>query len=374
MKVALVHDWLRVNAGSEKVVHEMLYILRNENPSLYTLFNKLNKKDSSLVLQGIKPHVSLLQYFPFIKLYYRYLLPVLPWFMQLIRPRHYDYYISSSHAVGKGFHVEKNKLHVCYCHTPMRYAWYLHNDYLKESSAIRKLLLRFVIPFIRNWDIKTSSRVDYFIANSKHIQEQIKSIYNRDATVIYPPVKVAKFALNSNPRQNYYLALGRFVSYKKMAIVIEAFRRMNDKKLVLIGDGYDDKEIRKLLAKSPNIIWLGYQDDDRLIEYMQYAKACIFAAKEDFGIMCVETQATGTPVLALREGGYVETVQEGLSGYFFDQQNAEEIISVVQHFEENPLNNHEAIRASVLPFSDERFRSELKLFLDKAQLDYASKR
>lgn len=373
MRIAVIHDWLRVNAGSEKVVHEIVSVFKKDEVALYTLFNKLNAADAQEVLQGIRPHVSVLQYFPFIKTYYRYLLPVLPWFMKLIRPRGYDMYISSSHAIGKGFHTEQDKLHVCYCHTPMRYAWYLHQDYLEESGSIRRKLLHFVIPFIRKWDIETSAKVHYFIANSKHIQEQIKSIYHRDSTLIYPPVKIDTFTLNPHPRHNYYLALGRFVSYKKMAVVIEAFRRMPDKKLVLIGDGYDDKEIKKILAVSPNVLWLGYLPNDRLLEYMQWAKACVFAAKEDFGIMCAEVQATGTPVLALRNGGYLETVVEGVSGYFFEEQDAESIAQAVTYFEEHPLCDHIAIRNSVLKFSDQRFRTELTTFLHEAQQKYAAK-
>ncbi|GBL34575.1 N-acetyl-alpha-D-glucosaminyl L-malate synthase [Filimonas sp.] len=212
---------------------------------------------------------------------------------------------------------------------------------------------------------KDVSKGIFFIANSKHIQEKIKEIYHRDSVVIYPPVQIDKFGLNTSPRKDFYLAVGRFVSYKKIDVVIKAFQKMKDKKLVLIGNGLDSKEIKELIKDSPNIIWLGYQHDDELILYMQNAKACIFAAKEDFGIMCVEAQATGTPVLALNYGGYQETVIDKQTGYFFNEQTEESIVEAVQKFEQYPLTSFEAIRENAVRFSVARFHEELKRFTEE---------
>jgi glycosyltransferase involved in cell wall biosynthesis len=250
----------------------------------------------------------------------------------------------------------------------MRYAWYLNEDYLKDFSGIKLKLIKLILPYIRKWDLKSAENVNFFVANSKHIQHQIKEIYKRESIVIYPPVKTHKFVLNINPRQNFYLAVGRFVPYKKMDLIIKAFKKMPGKKLVLIGDGYDSKKIKPLIENETNIVWLGYQHDDELILYMQNAKACIFAAKEDFGIMCVEVQSTGTPVLALNYGGYKETVVDGVTGYFFEEQSTESIIKAVQKFEQSPLTNHEDISRHAQNFEAEKFATNFhKFVLDKYQ-------
>ncbi len=363
MKISLVHDWLRVNAGSEKVVKEILDLYRHEDIILYTLFNKLTEDERRQILQKIPCKTSWLQYFPFVGRIYKILLPLMPVVIAHLRIRSSDLYLSSSHAIAKGFSLPAKKLHICYCHTPMRYAWYLHEDYLQEFSGIKLWLIRQVLPFIRRWDLRSAAQVSEFIANSKHIQHQIKSIYHRESVVIYPPVNTKQFALNNAPRKDFYLAVGRCVPYKKMDIIIKAFKQMPDKKLVLIGDGYDRKKIKELLKCCDNIVWLGYQHDDELILYMQNAKACIFAAKEDFGIMCVEAQATGTPVLALDYGGYKETVIEGKTGYFFQDQSPDAIMQAVVKFENYPLQNHVAISEHASFFSTEKFRQTFREFV-----------
>jgi glycosyltransferase involved in cell wall biosynthesis len=239
----------------------------------------------------------------------------------------------------------------------------MYEDYMSDIKGFKLLLIKLIIPYIKSWDFNSSKNVHYFIANSKHIQTQIKEIYRRDSIVIYPPVQVDKFKLNSNPRKDFYLAVGRFVAYKKMDIIIQAFKLMPNKKLVLIGDGYDTKKIKNIIEGAENIVWLGYQHDDELILYMQNAKACIFAAKEDFGIMCVEAQATGTPILALNYGGYKETVIDRETGYFFETQQVEAIQQVVERFERSPLTNHTAISKHASKFSVERFKIEMQSFV-----------
>lgn len=363
MKIALIHDWLRVNAGSEKVVKEIISTFIEEELELYTLFNTLLIQDQKSILQHVKTHISWLQYIPNISNLYTNLLPIMPFVIHHMNIHDADIYISSSHAVAKGFSKPKGKLHICYCHTPMRYAWYMNEDYLKDIKGIKLYLIQAILPLIRKWDLKSAQQVDYFIANSKHIQHQIKNIYNRESIVIYPPVDTQKFKLNKNPRNDFYLAVGRFVPYKKIDIIIQAFKKIPDKKLVLIGDGYGSEQVKSLLQHTENIVWLGYQHDDELLLYMQNAKACLFAAKEDFGIMCVEVQATGTPVLALNYGGYKETVLEGKTGYFFETQHVDSIINVVNKFEQQPLQDFENISIHAQQFSKERFRKEYKNFI-----------
>ncbi|MBK8144313.1 MAG: glycosyltransferase [Bacteroidetes bacterium] len=363
MKIALIHDWLRVNAGSEKVVSEILSIFRNEDVHLYTLFNKLTPEEKKDILHNLPCHTSWLQHVPFIGRIYKTLLPLMPFVVKHLRIQKADIYISSSHAIAKGFTHPKNKLHICYCHTPMRYAWYLNEDYLQDFSGIKLRLIQMILPYIRKWDLQSATQVDYFIANSKHIQHQIKEIYKRDSVVIYPPVNTHKFSVSINPRQDFYLAVGRFVPYKKMDIIIKAFKNLPHKKLILIGDGYDSKKIKNLIQDTDNIVWLGYQHDNELILYMQNAKACIFAAKEDFGIMCVEAQSTGTPVLALQYGGYKETVVEGRTGYFFEEQTVASITEAVLKFEKAPLSNHEEISKHAATFAADNFRMAFQKYV-----------
>jgi glycosyltransferase involved in cell wall biosynthesis len=365
MKISLIHDWLRVNAGSEKVVREILSLYADKDIELYTLFNKLPLSDRREILQNKSCHTSILQRLPGIESYYKSLLPILPFFMSRFKIRESDVYITSSHAIAKGARIPKGKLHICYCHTPMRYAWYLHQDYMQQLSGAKKWLAQKIMPFIKAWDLKTSAGVTHFIANSKHIQQQILSIYGRQSTVIYPPVQTDKFTLNASPRKDFYLAVGRFVPYKKMDTIIQAFMAMPDKKLVLIGESQEGRKISKWIGASKNIVWLGYQHDDELLLYMQNAKACLFAAKEDFGIMCVEVQSTGTPVLALRYGGYCETVREGLSGYFFNEQSAEAIQEAVTQFESSPLQNHTEIHTWAQQFSVDVFNKKFSQFIEK---------
>jgi glycosyltransferase involved in cell wall biosynthesis len=370
MKLAIVHDWLRVNAGSEKVVSEILEAYHDDDKTLYTLFNHLLRAEDFRNLGPQKVKVSLLHYMPGIARNYRYFLPVMPMFIKSFYLKGYDLIISSSHAVAKGFRRDPSIPHICYCHTPMRYAWDLYEDYANDSHSFKAFLYRLVVKHIRDWDFRSASNVDFFLANSENVRQRIRNNYQREAEVLYPPVSVDVFHLSEEKREDFYLCVGRFVPYKKIDLIIQAFKHMPDQKLVLIGDGYGAKKISKMLTDAKNITWLGYKDDDVLVEYMQKAKACIFAAKEDFGIMCVETQACGTPVIALNEGGYKETVVEGLSGYFFEDQSEASIISAIERFEAKPLTDHRAIRKNAERFSAEKFREGLKQHVAKWMAEF----
>ena len=372
MKLAFVHDWFRANGGAEKVAGEILDMYRAEDITIYTLFDRFTKADRDEILKDYPIRASVLQKIPKIDKIYRFLLPVMPNIMARFNLRGYDLILSTSHAVAKGFRSD-GALHICYCHTPMRYVWDMYDDYAASHKMGGSLLYRSFINYIRRWDLKSANNVHYFVANSIHVQKRIKAHYKRDSVVIYPPVRVDKFGISAEPRKDYYLCLGRFVPYKKTDLVIRAFKQMPDKKLVLIGAGYGTKEFKELLKDSPNIEWLGYRKDEEMIRYMQQARACIFAAKEDFGIMCVEAQACGTPVLAMDYGGYRETVVDGKTGYFFTEQSEPSIIGAVTKHEELPLTNHAEIRQHALQFSDTRFRQELGDFVKRCQLTFRKK-
>ncbi len=374
MKVALVHDWLRVNAGSEKVVSDIIEEYKEENITVYTLFEHLSDKDRKLILNSARVKTSLLQYLPKVYTYYRYLLPVMPAMIKTFRLKNFDLILSSSHAVAKGFRRDKDIPHICYCHTPMRYAWDLYDDYANESRSVKKLFYRLLVPLIRSWDYRTARNVDFFIANSENVRKRIQANYGRSARVIYPPVRINEFQLSEKKRKDFYLCVGRFVGYKKIDLVIKAFKQMPDKKLLLIGDGYDAPKITKLLQHVPNITWLGYKNDKEMIRLMQEAKACIFAAKEDFGIMCVEAQACGTPVIALDHGGYQETVIDGETGYLFPEQTVASIETAVKKFEQAPLTDHKAIRKNSERFGDYLFRQQLNEYVRECLAYFAKEK
>lgn len=365
MKIAFVHDWFKANGGAEKVAGEILAIYSKEEVTIYTLFNKFKPGDKEEILKEYPVKTSFLQYFPFISKVYRYLLPIMPWLMKRFNLKNYDLVISTSHAVAKGIGSDPSILNICYCHTPMRYVWDMYDDYVAHHAIARSFFYKWFINYIRRWDYRTAQNVHFFIANSEHVKQRIKNSYNRDARVIYPPVRVDKFTLFEGKRKDYYLCLGRFVPYKKIDMIVRAFEQMPDKKLVLIGEGYGSRKFTRILEQCKNITWLGYRNDKEMITYMQEARACIFAAKEDFGIMCVEVQACGTPVLALDYGGYRETVIDGVSGYLFPQQNEASVIEAVNKLEQNPLNNNIAIRQNALRFSDVRFREEFGEYVDQ---------
>jgi glycosyltransferase involved in cell wall biosynthesis len=363
MRIALVHDWFKANGGAEKVAGSIISLYKSEQLSVYALFNKFSRGAKLEILQGFNVSTSLLQKMPFIAKTYRYMLPIMPCLIHSFRLKNFDIIITTSHAVAKSVGADPSILNICYCHSPMRYAWDMYDDYISQHKIGKLHLYRWLIQAIRNWDFNTASRVHYFIANSEHIRQRIKKSYNRDATVIYPPVRVDRFELYDGERESYYLCIGRLVPYKKIDLIVAAFAQMPNQKLVLIGEGYGSKQFQRTLDNAPNITWLGYQQDEQMIHCIQRAKACIFAAKEDFGIACVEVQACGTPVVALNYGGYKETVIDNQTGYLFDNQTEKSIIEAIEKMEATPLTNRQAIRQNALKFSEQRFHNELSNFV-----------
>lgn len=370
MNIAFVQDWFNQNGGAEKVAGAILDIYQADDVTIFGLFDRFSPQARHEILHDKPVRTSLLQFMPFLRKTYRYYLPLMPWLMSRFRLRGYDLILSTSHAVAKGFHGDPNILNICYCHTPLRPIWDMYDDYAREHSMGSSLLYRKFVAWLRRWDVASAQRVHFFIANSKHIQKRIADSYHRESTVIYPPVRTGMFSLNEIPRKDYYLCVGRAVPYKKMDLVIAAFQQMPGRQLLLIGEGWGARQFASLLEGAANIKWLGYQADADMIGYIQEARACIFAAKEDFGIMCVEAQACGTPVLTLRYGGYLETVHEGTSGYFFNEQTTQSIQQAVEQFEAKPLTNHLAIRQNALRFSADRFRREFSEFVDQKMKEF----
>jgi glycosyltransferase involved in cell wall biosynthesis len=358
LKIAIVHDWLVTNAGAEKVLKNILEIYSDAD--IFSLVDFLDNRDREEVLNGKFAKTTFIQKLPFAKTHFRNYLPLFPKAIESFELSDYDLIISSSWAVAKGVKKSANQIHICYSHTPIRYAWDLYSEYTSNLKQPKKILVQQTLKYIRRWDIESLDRVDYFIANSNFVSQRIKRIYNRKSTVIYPPVDIDKFTLQAD-KENFYLTASRLVPYKKTKLIVEAFNDMPNRRLVVIGSGEEYEEIKKI-AKS-NIQLLGYQSDDVLTDMMQRAKAFIYTAIEDFGIVPIEAMACGTPVIALNRGGTAETVIDGVNGVHFKKQTKVDIIDGVERFEALPFDA-EKISQNAKSFATYRFKKEIKEFID----------
>ncbi len=366
IKIAYTHDWLVRYAGAEVVLSVLEEI---HKAPVYTLFYRdacIDKIgiDSSMVFP------TFLQNIPFIEYIYRNFLPLYPLAIKSWQLEKYDVIVSSSHAVAKGFKKSENQIHVSYCHTPMRYIWDMYDNYSESLPAYKRPFFKSVRRILCKWDLESSKNVDFFLANSKFVAERIKKIYKRNATVIYPPVDLKKFNL-SKIKDDFYIFVGRIVNvYKKVDVVVKAFNLLG-KKLVVVGDGFDLRELRKK-ARS-NIYFTGWLPSSDVANLMARAKALIIPSKDDFGIVSVEAQACGTPVIAFREGGVKETVIDGVTGIFFDKQTPESLINAVQRFEVERDFDPYTIRKNAFNFSKEKFIVRFISFMQKIGVDLNSK-
>lgn len=364
MKVAIIQEWLVTVGGSDKVVKAILDVFPDAD--IYTLVAKKDVCDE-LGIPWEKVHTSFIQKMPLGTKKHRAYLPLFPFAIEQFDLRGYDVVISSSHCVAKGVLTKADQLHICYCHSPIRYCWDMYNEYLEESNldkGFKSWLVRLMLHPIRQFDAIAGNRVDYYISNSDYVGQRIRKTYRRKATTIHPNIDISNFEL-CNDKKEYYLASSRLVAYKKIDTIIEAFNQMPDKKLVVIGGGPNLEAYRKL-AKD-NVIVMGYQPFDVLKDKMQHAKAFVFAADEDFGMIPIEAQSCGTPVIAYGHGGSLETVNGGKTGLFFNEQTPEAIVEAVNRFEamgSQPFAPADC-RQWAEGFSEERFKREIKEFVEE---------
>lgn len=361
MKQALVHDWYYVSGGAEKVIHSFNNIW--DDLDHFALVDFLNDNDRDFILKGKSATTSFIQKLPTARTNHRKFLQLFPLAVEQFDLREYDFILSSSASVAKGVLLNQNQLHISYCHSPMRYAWDLYHQYLEDSKlnkGIKGAYAKWVLHKMRNWDFINTQRVDHLIANSNYISKRIKKVYGRDSTVIYPPVDVDQFKLNKN-KEDFYFTASRMVPYKKIQLIVEAFNKCPNKKLIVAGDGPDLKKI-KSIAKS-NISFLGFISNDSLKKHIQSAKAFVFAAEEDFGIIPVEAQACGTPVIAYGKGGTEETVIHKETGVLFKEQSIKSILDAISYFETLSFSN-EKIREHAEKFSKDRFEKEMYDFVN----------
>ncbi|HAA46063.1 MAG: glycosyl transferase group 1 protein [Halomonas sp. 54_146] len=370
-RVVIVHDWLVVNGGAEKVLAALLKAFPQAD--VMTLVNFLPASEAA----WLAPHrivTSCLQRMPFARRYYRHYLPMMSYAIEQFDLRGYDLVISSSHAVAKGVITHPGQQHICYCHTPMRYAWDMKEHYLENARFRLPLMETFVrktLKRLRQWDYFGASQVDHFIANSYNVAQRISKYYRREASVLYPPVDIEQFVLNTEPRDDYYLAASRLVPYKRLDLIIEAFKATPHRRLKIVGDGPEYARLAALAEGHTHIELLGYQPNEQLITLMSQARGFIFAADEDFGILPLEAQACGTPVIAYGKGGALETVKDihhgdTATGVLFEQQSPASLLNAIEQFEEHHFQP-QACRQQAEQFSYALFWQRLQILLGEVK-------
>ncbi|PUE36085.1 glycosyl transferase [Limnohabitans sp. Jir72] len=379
MRVAVVHDWLVVYGGAERVLEHILDIYPQAD--LFTLIDFVPAEQRHF-LRGKIPKTSFLQRLPGAHRHYRKMLPLMPLAIEQLDLTDYDLIISSHYSVAKGVLSGPNQVHVCYCHSPMRYAWDHYQPYLREMNLQRgpaSWFARWQLHWIRGWDQRSSVAVDQFVANSQFVARRIAKFYGRDSSVIAPPVDTQLFSLVSK-KEDFYVCAGRFVPFKRIDLVAEAFAAMPGKKLVLIGDG---PEMEKIKSKAgPDCVFTGFLPPDQVYGYLSRARAFIFPSEEDFGIVPVEAQACGTPVIAFGRGGALETVvgwssslgdNKVATGTFFEDQTVHSLIQAVKQFESIEADLSAAtISRHAQSFSIDSFKRKFQCAVNEALARHAA--
>ncbi len=367
MKKALVHDWYTQYSGGERCIESFTNIW--DDFDHFTLVDTLTNEQREKVLKGKKTNTSFIEKLPFGKKKYRSYLPLFPLAIEQFDLNEYDLIISSSSAISKGVLTRPDQLHICYVYSPIRYAWDLYFQYLKESGlnkGIKGFIAKYFLHKLRIWDVSTANRPNHYIAISHYIAARIKKIYNKESIVIYPPVDTKSFTI-SEKKEDYYVTCSRMVPYKKINLIVEAFSKTN-KKLIVIGDGPDFRKIKKLATS--NVDLMGHVGKIEMIEILRKARAFVFAAEEDFGIAPIEAQACGVPVIAYAKGGVLETIngcfvtdniEDRHTGVFFKEQTIDSLLDAIQFFETHEHSfDKPTIRKHAEFFSKERFEKEFK--------------
>jgi glycosyltransferase involved in cell wall biosynthesis len=362
-RTALVHHWFVGLAGAERVCEALCDVIKA--PDLFALV--ANPPTMPLNLLKLCLVTSFVQGLPRSTRWYRYYAPLFPLAVESFNLNAYDLVISSDANTVKGVITRPETCHICYCHSPMRYAWNLTHEYLGDTRSVRHWVKALGLHYLRLWDHSASSRVDYFVANSMTVRNRIRKYYRRDAPVIYPPCDLGLFATESKI-DDYYLFVGRLVSYKRADVAVKAFSQTG-RRLIVVGEGPEKDRLKSMAAR--NVELLGRISDDQLVQLYASCKALVFPGEEDFGLVPVEAQACGRPVIAFRRGGALESVVEGETGLFFNEQTPEELNTVVADFERQMDRfRPEAARRNAERFSKERFQREMTVFIQKSLNDH----
>jgi glycosyltransferase involved in cell wall biosynthesis len=377
VKVAIVHEWLETFAGSERVVEQLLACWPEAD--LFVVCDFMPDSERGF-LGGRRPRTTFIQRLPFARKRFRWYLGLMPLAIEQLDLSGYDLILSSSHAVAKGALTGPGQLHVAYVHTPMRYAWDLQHEYLRHSGmdrGVKGALVRWMLHRLRAWDQASAARVDVVVANSSYVAERIRKSWGRDSVVVHPPVDVDGFAMRRD-KEEFFLVASRLVPYKRVELVAEAFRLMPRRRLVIVGSGPCEAAVRAAAGGAPNIELRGHVGQDELVRLMQGARAFLHAAEEDFGIVLVEAQACGTPLIAFGRGGARDIVRTPPAphptGVLFPAQTAGSIVEAVELFDRHESSiTPDACRRNAMRFTRERFRTamlELVAHHVKGQGDY----
>ena len=350
MKVALVHYWLVTMRGGEKVLESLCKMFPQAD--IYT--NVYNPDAVSDIIKSHKVYTTKVNKYPFAKKLYQKYMPFMPKALMELDLTGYDLIISSESGPAKGVCPAPDAFHICYCHTPMRYLWDMYHEYFRKSNPIVKFFMKKMIPSLRLWDITSSNLVDCFVANSHYVAARIKRYYQRDAKIIYPPCAIEKYLDNPRNPQDFYIFFGQLVGYKRADLAIEACIK-SGRKIVVIGDGKSKKAAE--YCKSGLVTFTGRVSDQAIADYLSKAKALLFPGIEDFGIIPVEANAAGCPVIAYKKGGALDSVKENVTGLFFEEQTVDSLIECIDKFEKNEANfsDRNAYAKHVQQFSEAEF-------------------
>jgi glycosyltransferase involved in cell wall biosynthesis len=358
MRVALVHYWLVNWRGGERVLKSLADIFPGADIFTHVARRELIERE----LPGRNIRTTLVSRLPFAQRLYQRYLPLMPLALERLDMQSYDLVISSESGPAKGVIVAPHALHVCYCHSPMRYLWDQSPEYERQAGPLTRALMGPVFHYVRMWDQVSSQRVDYFVANSRFIAQRIAKYYRRASEVIHPPVAVDAFD-SSRPSEDFYLAVGQLVRYKRPDLLVEAFNRLG-KPLRVIGDGEMLPALRRVAH--PNVHLLGSQPFSIVRDLYARCRALIFPGIEDFGIVPVEAMASGKPVIAFGRGGVLDTVIDGVTGFLFHEQSVDALVQAVRDFEERRGSFDSAvIRAHAMSFSEQRFKSQFTSYIAK---------
>ncbi len=357
MRVALVHDYLNQYGGAERVLEAFCQIF--PKAPIYTLF--YDKRGTGSAFENRCVKTSFLQKAPWVKSHHRSFLMLMPLAIEQFDFSQYDLVLSDSASYAKGVITSPETLHICYCHTPTRYAWDDSHKYIDEfgySRPIKKIIPLFM-NYIRFWDEQAAARVDKFIANSSFVAKRIKKYYHRESEVIHPPIKTSLFYLAEKP-ERYFLMVGRLLAYKRFDLAIKAFNQLGWL-LKIVGDGPDRARLKKMARE--NIEFIGLVPDSKLKDHYAYCQALVFPQEEDFGIVPVEAMASGRPVIAYQGGGALEIVKPGVTGLFFKEQTVECLIDALKKFSTDDFNS-KTIRERAMKFDQERFKEKIKSYIN----------
>ncbi|MFC1808138.1 glycosyltransferase [Candidatus Omnitrophota bacterium] len=363
MKIAIIHDWLTGMRGGEKCLEVFCELFGDA-----TIFTLIHDKGScSDTIEKMKIRPSFIQNLPNAIKGYRSYLPFFPKAIESFNLQGYDLILSSSHCAAKGVKVPKGAKHICYCYTPMRYAWVFFDEYFGHYNPVKKWLIHNVIERLKGWDIKTNESVDFFIAISDNVRARIKKYYDRESDIIYPPVDTSRFKVSAAD-EGFYLIVSALVPYKRIDLAIEAFN-ISKKKLIIIGAGNSSSELKAKADR--NIKFLGWSDDKTIEDHYARSSGLIFPGDEDFGIVPVEAQACGKPVIAYAKGGALETIvdlgstQNNPTGVLFCEQTTEALNQAIERFESNKDKfNPNAIRENAMRFDREEFKKKIREYVE----------